>query len=63
MTFKQSIKAINEAVWDTRLSMNERHLYKWLKTQNKHRHLFYIFLRRTSNWNNVSLKINQKHKR
>lgn len=60
MTIKQSIKAINEAVYDTQLSMNERHFYKWIKTQNRHRHLFYKTKRGI--WG-ITLCIDQKHKR
>jgi hypothetical protein len=61
MTFKQSIKAINEASYDTHLTMAERSLYKWISTQNKHRHLFIQHLRKS--WGTVFLKIDQKHKR
>lgn len=59
MTGKAQIKAINEAVYDTRLTMVERKFYKWISTQNRHRHLFLSF-----RWGvGHSLKIDQKHKR
>ena len=60
VTFKQSIKAINDASNDTRLTIVERGFYKWLSTQNRHRHLF-IFKKP---WRgSISFKINQKYKR
>lgn len=39
MTLRQKFKAIREAVYDTQLSMSERKLYKWIVTQEKHKHL------------------------
>jgi hypothetical protein len=40
LSIKQQIRAINNAVYDTQLTMVERKFYKWLSTQNRHRHLF-----------------------
>ena len=60
VTFKQSIKAINDASNDTRLTIVERGFYKWISTQNRHRHLF-IFQK--SYFHPISFKIDQKHKR
>ena len=59
VTFKQSIKAINDASNDTRLTIVERGFYKWISTQNRHRHLFI----HNNHSFNPSLKIDQKHKR
>ena len=39
MTHKQQIRAIKEAVYNSKLSMNERKLYKWITTQDRHKHL------------------------
>jgi|LakMenE01Jun11ns_1017448.scaffolds.fasta_scaffold6978160_1 hypothetical protein len=58
LTFRQQIQAINKAVYDTQLTVNERKLYNWLSTQHKHKHIFYI----KKSWWETLLKINQKRK-
>jgi hypothetical protein len=58
LTFRQQIQAINKAIYDTQLTVNERKFYNWLSTQHKHKHVFYI-----KSWWETLLKINQKHKR
>lgn len=60
LTFKQQIKAINDASSDTHLTSSERNLYKWLSTQEKHKHMF-IFKKFW--WQQVLFRIDQKHKR
>lgn len=59
LSIKQQIKAINDASDDTRLTMVERKFYKWISTQNKHRHLFLVI----PNWKEKWFKIDQKCKR
>jgi len=56
LTFKQQLRAINEAVYDIQLTMNERKFYKWLSTQNKHKHLSYLY---TKDWK-VFIKLRYK---
>jgi len=64
LTYIQQLRAINDAVYNTQLTASERRFYKWISTQDRHKHLFPFFLRRRiSNWDDVSLRINQKHKR
>lgn len=55
----QQIRAINEAVYDTQLTMNERKFYKWLSTQNRHKHILFF----TPDWRKKWLQIDQKCKR
>jgi hypothetical protein len=60
LTFKQQINSINDASDDTRLTSSERDLYKWLSTQDRHRHVFQHYIK--GQWNTF-LKIDQKRKR
>lgn len=59
LTFIQQLKAINDAIYDIQLTSNERRFYKWISTQNKHKHIFRCYVK--SQWNPF-LRINQKHK-
>jgi len=59
ITHKRQIRLINEAIYDTRLTMVERKFYKWISTQNKHKHVFFFSKRWNENW----LRINQKYKK
>lgn len=56
LTFKQQLRAINEAVYDIQLTMNERSFYRWISTRNRHKQISCLY---TKNWN-VSIKISYK---
>ena len=60
LTYKEKLRAIYDAVWDTQLTINERKFYIWLTTQDRHHHVFQHYIR--GQWNTI-LKINQKRKK
>jgi hypothetical protein len=60
---KQARNAIKKATYNTQLSMNERYFYRWIETQDRHRHVFCLPIRHMGTIWNVSLQIDQKHKR
>jgi len=60
-SLRQAINTIKKATYNTQLSMNERHFYRWVETQHRHKHVFCLFL--GHRWGNVSLQIDQKRKR
>lgn len=60
LTYIQQLRAINDAIYDTRLTKSERWFYKWLSTQDRHRHVFQHRIK--GQWNTL-LKIDQKRKR
>ena len=57
LTYIQQLRAINDAIYDTRLTKSERWFYKWLSTQDRHRHVFQHHIK--GQWNTL-LKIDQK---
>lgn len=59
LTYKQQLRAINEAVYDIQLTMNERKFYNWISTQYRHKHVLFF----TPNWREKWLRIDQKRKR
>ena len=44
MTLRQKFRAIKDAVFNTQLSISERKLYRWIVTQEKHKHLHSIMI-------------------
>jgi hypothetical protein len=60
LTYIQQLRAINDAVYNTQLTTSERRFYKWISTQDRHRHVFQHYIK--GQWNTL-LKIDQKHKR
>jgi len=60
LTYIEQLRAINDAVYNTQLTTSERRFYKWISTQDRHRHVFPHYVKGPLS---TLLKINQKHKR